>query len=106
MLCCCFQRITCCLQSDSKYSSCYAYLDDPAIKDYLRECARLAWKMVIQRPAMTFDVRGQGQKCSLNDLEIAWNSDPHTPGAVLRYYQYPTLRHGGKVMVKGTVFMN
>ena len=81
-------------------------MEIPGIDKYAEASALLAWKMAIQRPPMIFDQPDVNKPFQGEHLHpLAWGSKPGKD-AKIRYYQYPTLLHGDKVMVKGKVFVS
>ena len=77
------------------------------VQQYLSECARLAWRMVLQRPPMSFDSTHDRKSWKNNGLlELMWGSNPNAPGAVIQYYKCPVLIHGDKTMAKGSVLVH
>ena len=77
------------------------------VMEFVRECVRLTWKMVIQCPPMTFDASQFGEEWSSDgSLELMEGSDPTTPSAVIQYYKAPKLLHREVAMVKGVVFVH
>ena len=76
------------------------------VMDFVNESVRLTWKMVIQRPPMSFNASKIGEQWNKDSfLELMWGSDPNAQGAVIQYYKGPQLLHAGKAMVKGVVFV-
>lgn len=61
--------------------------------------------MVIQRPQMKFSKEGEGQKYRETSQELQWGSNPVGNSAKVKYYVYPLLYHGDKLMTKGKVFV-
>ena len=81
-------------------------LNSKEMEKYIAESVRLSWKMVIQRPAMTFSTEGEGKKWEGEQTqELYWGSKPDNKKAVVKYYIHPKLKHGDKLMVKGRVLV-
>ena len=77
------------------------------VNDYIADSVRIAWKMALQRPPMTFDTSDTGKQWSKDMfLELMWGSDPKASDAVIQYYKTPKLFHAGKTMTKGSVFVH
>ena len=81
-----------------------AVLPGKPVDDYIESVARLTWKMVIQQPQMKFSIEGEGQKYCDTIQELQWGSNPVGKSAKVKYYVYPLLYHGDKLMSKGKVF--
>ena len=97
-----------CAGKDKKYKQTMERIYGKAeVHNFVKECARLSWKMVIQRPPMCFENMDLVDKPWKGDdkLELVWGSDPKNKGAVVKYYKHPVLLHGEQVMVKGAVFV-
>ena len=89
-----------------KLSNKSRFLNTEEIKKYIVESVRIAWKMAIQRPAMTFSTGGEGEKWDEATQDLCWNSnDPTKKGAVVKYYVHPALKHRDTLMVKGKVMV-
>ena len=70
----------------------------------MRHATHLSWKMVVQRPPMTFDTTVPPNKMMDPRLqEPAYNSgEPKTNP--ISFFVLPTMMHGSNLMVRGTVF--
>ena len=77
------------------------------VHDYIADSVRIAWKMTLQRPPMTFDTSDVGKQWTKDMfVELMWGSDPKVPDAVIQYYKSPKLLHAGNTMAKGSVFVH
>ena len=77
------------------------------VAQYVKDCAWLAWKMIIQRPRMSFEASRVGHPWRDDGYaELMWGSNPKAPGAIIQYYKSPRLLHGDKPMVKASVFVH
>ena len=75
---------------------------EPDIQQYTKACLNFCWKMVIQRPQMTFQVKDKYLGDSFHNLH--WNSvQPDTPHKLI--HVYPLLYHGKNLMKKGKVLL-
>ena len=81
-------------------------MPDPML-NYTTMALSLAWKMILQRPAMTFDHTSLlNKKFDESKAELHFGSmDPATPGAVVEYCVHPALYHGDKQMRKARVIV-
>ena len=64
--------------------------------------------MILQQPAMTFDVSYKGQRwaeAANSKLEPHFGSEIKKADAVVQYYVFPTLKHGDMVMIPGKVMV-
>ena len=77
------------------------------VHNFVKECARLSWKMVLQRPPMYFGEMDLFERPWKGDdkLEPVKGSDPKKKGAVVKYFKHPSMLYGEQVMVKGAVVM-
>ena len=72
---------------------------------YMEGCARLAWRMVVHQPALTFDVRAIGKAFDSAKLELAPEVKGGNKNALVTYYKYPSLMCGSECLVKGVVYV-
>ena len=89
----------------SKYWKEYLKLDEA--KNYIKHAARIAWKMSLQAPPMTFAVRQKGCDYNKNVHELWYESPKPLKGAgsVVETVVFPALFHGNKLMKKGVVVL-
>ena len=77
------------------------------IKQYLQDCASIAWKMVIQKPPMYFKQLVEGEEWLDDDKsELMWGSDPNAPTACILYHKNPAMVFRDDILVKATVYVN
>ena len=77
------------------------FRNHPDIGKYVAAMVRLAWKMTIQRPQMTFNftAKSKGEKYQ----DIYWNSQTSPESLVT--VVYPMLYHGSHLMAKGKIYL-
>ena len=73
------------------------YLKLAQVKKYTDQSVRIAWKMVLQRPPMTFKTPEVGKSWKQNsdkyNLEPQYGSDQSHPDAIIHGYVQPILYH-------------
>ena len=92
---------------NSLHQEYHSIVQSPAMRDYVTQTALLCWKMVLQRPPMTFECCEVGTKWSVEvekRFELAWGSEK-SKTSIVRHTVLPALRHGSSVMAKGKVFV-
>ena len=100
------QSIRAKVKTSSKQKDVEKVFSGKVTEQYVSDCARLTWKMVMQRPQMKF---GNDTKLPWKGneklLEPAWGSNLDAANCKLRYYKHPVLYHDKAVMVKGKVII-
>ena len=81
--------------------------ENAEIKQYLHNCALLAWKMVVQKPPMHFKLLLEGEEwVDDGKSELMWGSDPNALNACVLYHKNPALVYRDSILVKATVYVN
>ena len=81
--------------------------DNTEIKQYLQNCASIAWTMVIQKPPMYFKQLVEGEERIDDDKsELMWGSDPNAPNACILYHKNPAMVYRDDILVQATVYVN
>ena len=72
---------------------------------YIKATSVVTWKMILQRPVMSFRQDGIDSKWQGEDKqEVFWSSDdPKDSESKVKFYVHPALYHGDAMMVKGRV---
>ena len=73
------------------------FKENNQLREYMYEVAKLTWKMVIQRPPVTFDFDNTWKGERFHD--IYWDSDDRKEATA--YTVYPMLWHNKSLMTKG-----
>ena len=83
------------------------YFETDEVLQYFKDCASLAWKMVIQRPPMYFEAMCVGEAwVDDGSTELMWGSNPKAADAKIVYYKNPSLFYRNNAMVNATVFVH
>ena len=91
-------------KEDSDRQNAEYILANAELARYVKDCASLVWKMVIQKPRMQFKASRVGESW-IDDghADLVPESNPSVGDATIAYYKHPALMCKDETLVKASV---